>query len=654
MNCGTGMQACLDPNGQKPMCTNTLYDSRNCGACGMVCANGACMNGVCMVNTSTDAGAVMADGGAPAPGGCNGMAPNVCPGPAGSSYCADLVRGVSDCGMCGQGCSGGLVCMGGLCVDPPATGGGSCGGNLQMCPSGCTSLQDDSRNCGACGQLCQGSCNSGQCQPLGQRAFGSTCSRNGDCQGGLCMDMMRFGWPGGFCTSVCDVDLPCAAGQTCVGSPASGAFGSCRPSCVGDADCRAGFFCVQNACQPDCRQGPVCANGQMCDATGRCVTQVQQSCTQPQVTCPTPGGAGTYCTDPAKDPNNCGACGRVCPSGTVCNGGVCGAQTCGAPATACPVATGSICADLQHDAQNCGGCGHVCANNAICTNGVCQGGGGSYPGVAACAGACTSLLNDPKNCGACGTVCAQGLGCYNGTCGTAPPPPVCPAGNNVCTDPMGQKMYCSDPMFDPNNCGGCGKACAMGMSCQMGACTASTATDGGVTPTCLAPSKQCFNAMGSFCADVQNDGANCGGCGNQCQAGTFCKMGQCMTTGGTDGGATADGGAISCAAGTQACYPATAPAFCANTGFDANNCGGCFKPCPGGWVCQQGTCLPPPTDGGTDASISCQAGYSICDGTYCADLLSDHDNCGGCHLACAPLNEACSNGACVIIPMAPQ
>jgi hypothetical protein len=669
MNCGTGSTMCLDPSGQKPFCTMIAYDPNNCGGCGKVCAAGmGCMNGVCGGGpAAADGGTAMApsvDAGATS-SQCNAMAPNLCPGPAGSSYCADFNRGASDCGGCGRTCQQGLVCNNGACVTPAT--GGTCGGNLTMCASGCTSLADDARNCGTCGSFCDGSCNSGMCQAPGQAPFGSTCVRNGDCAGNLCLDQMRFGYPGGFCSSICDANLPCAAGQTCVGSPTSGAFGACRQACAADADCgRAGVFCVAGACQPDCRMSPMaCTNGQSCDQTsGRCVTMTAPTCSQPQVTCPTPGGSGTYCTDPNKDPMNCGACWRMCPGGTVCNNGVCGAQTCVAPATACAGPGGGVlCIDLSRDTSNCGACGQACAMNAICTNGQCVGGGGTYPGLAACRGPggapfCTNLYNDQGNCGGCGIVCPSGQSCFSGTCGTAQPPPVCPANMQICTDPAGQKQYCSDPRSDPGNCGKCGIVCGAGMGCSNGVCTQNaTMADAGTTQTCAPPGVMCGGPMGPYCSSLTNDPSNCGACGRQCPASTYCSNSACvpMPDGGTMPPPT-DAGAINCAAGWSACYPATAPPYCADFSNDPGNCGACFKPCPAGWACQAAACVQPtqPTDGGVqtaDASkgVSCPAGLYACDNTYCADFMNDPANCGACHLACVA-SQACQQGQCTLPP----
>jgi hypothetical protein len=600
-NCGAGQTVCLDPSGQKPFCTDLMFDQRNCGACGTVCPSGPCMGGQCMINTTPDAGVPPPDGGPTPPQGCPGIAPMQCPGPSNSTYCADTTRAVDDCGACGNACAGGLVCLGSACVNQPAT---ACGGGLTMCATGCTSTMDDSRNCGMCGQFCDGSCNSGACQAPGQAPFGAPCMRNGDCLGGMCLDKMRFGWPMGFCSSICDAGLPCGANQVCVGSPTSGAFGACRPTCAVDADCgAANVFCVGGACQPDCRQGPVCTNGQMCDPTGRCVTQVQQFCTQPQVACPNLVGAGTSCTDPNHDPMNCGGCGRVCPGNMVCNNGVCGAQTCGTPATSCPApGGGTYCADLAHDAANCGTCGHVCTNNAICASGTCQGGGGSYPGLAACTGSggapfCTNLLSDPGNCGMCGNICPATQGCYSATCGAAPPPPVCPGGTELCTDPMFQKQYCSDPRSDSANCGKCGNACASGLSCQNGVCVTGTSPDAGMMTMCVYPGKMCTTPVGVACTNVLTDPQNCGNCGMFCAANQYCNNGTCAIGGGPDAGA--DGGPPPPDAG--------------------------------------------PSDAGTDASISCQVGFTVCDGTYCTDTTSDPMNCGGCHAQCA---GTCVNSFC--------
>jgi hypothetical protein len=211
-----------------------------------------------------------------------------------------------------------------------------------------------------------------------------------------------------FCAAVFGTDIPAAA--QCISDAAhqTGLCYSCGPaspgggvtpcaicctrttsgfcaSYSGAACCPSGQACQNGTCAEICPSGqsvqcvPVCSANQLLQV--QCV-----SCPPGETVC-----AGA-CTNTASDPNNCGTCGTVCPSGTVCSAGTC---------VACPsgqVACGNTCTDLSSDPSNCGACGNVCTCGPP-QGGDCVGG--------ACPPACQS--------GTC--VCGEVTGCTSGSTG---------------------------------------------------------------------------------------------------------------------------------------------------------------------------------------------------------------------------------------------
>lgn len=134
---------------------------------------------------------------------------------------------------------------------------------------------------------------------------------------------------GGRCRAECREDRDCAGtGESCTRFGGSGAV--CTPPsstvpCRLNSDCGAGARCEGGSCRADCRADVDCAG------LGSCVSGI---CSEPLLTPPAPGDAGVVdactgdgrvrcpgelvCRDLSTDPENCGACGVVCPTG-LCN-----------------------------------------------------------------------------------------------------------------------------------------------------------------------------------------------------------------------------------------------------------------------------------------------------------------------------------------------
>jgi hypothetical protein len=219
------------------------------------------------------------------------------------------------------------------------------------------------------------------------------------------------------------------------------------------------------------------------------------------------------CRDLATDRLNCGMCGNACAPGEVCSMGTC-VTTCPAGSTLC----GGRCVDTSSDAANCGACGMVCPAGTTCSGGACSTTCG--PGLTNCGGMCTNTSFDPAHCGGCGMACRlpnATPGCAGGSCFLA----ACDAGFGDC-DRIADNGCETDLQTSVTHCGACGRACVLPNAtagCRGGSC---------VVASCNSGFGDCDGAPVNGCeANLSNDAANCGRCGNACRPGETCASGSC-------------------------------------------------------------------------------------------------------------------------------
>ncbi len=191
-------------------------------------------------------------------GFCTGTQ-TTCSPDGGARYCANTQVDNTNCGTCGNVCSGGTACSQGKCSK-------TCGGNETLCTPDagadggapyCADLQSDHNNCNACGHACaQGNvCVNGACQvscPGTLVACGSTCidpssnpnfcGASGDCAGanaGTACQNTAHGTAvcsGGGCALICATGYAGADCASCAaGYQDNDANGTCTPACAANS-----------------------------------------------------------------------------------------------------------------------------------------------------------------------------------------------------------------------------------------------------------------------------------------------------------------------------------------------------------------------------------------------------------------------------------
>lgn len=463
---------------------------------------------------------------------------------------ANLARDVEHClscaGMCEESDEGfASFCSAEGCGETECDAGvGDCNGDGE-CSDDLTSVDD----CGRCGHECyvphgtpacdEGACTIGECDSGDGRVW-EDCDElpaNG-CERDLNNDR-RFC---GACDNDCTAMLEAGFHVTDVGCREGGcAITSCE---MGYADCDGDF---DNGCEVDITtDSSACGGcsddgGVVCDdeyKNGRGVCEDAKckflECEDEYGDCDEDAGAGRSgngCeSEITFNEDHCGACDRVCETGTGTSSNTCGGpngSTClpdcadgyddcdGNPNDGCET-------NLLGSDQNCGACGNECEDinsQNQCVDGVCS------PSCNANFRSCDSDPNDGceqsihtvAHCGGCNESCSTENGgvasCATGSCSVTCSAPYrdCSANENVARDGCE-----TNTNTDEDHCGGCGASCG-GSHVSQRRCTSGTCNPVCSTGWCVDddPALGCTQALGTV--------DNCSACGDSCGGTTpFC------------------------------------------------------------------------------------------------------------------------------------
>ena len=431
----------------------------DCGA-GLYCK---ALNGgaTCAPGCQVDDDCPSVDGGARVDGGAEdgGAGRGVFCDP-GTHQCSTGCNVPRSCGACGNVCPGGWNC----------------------CAAACSNPVDDVMNCGGCNTPCVLANATPQC--VARQCRIAACANGyADCNGAPadgCETSTASNINNcGACNTPCQIPhaLPRCAGGACLIDTCAGSYSDCNMNVADGCETDIRAADIKNcggcalACSTNHIAAPSCVAG-VC--TGACDAGFTDCNKNKQI-----DGCEAN-TD--SDVGNCGACGVACSGAHVTNS-ACAAGKCSG---SCDAGYADCNMNLQADgcespvaadANNCGGCNLRCSANNIGTP-VCAGG--------ACTGACNANFADCDNnkrsngcetditsnataCGACGVACS-GMNIAMPTCVMGKCNGACNPGFADCD---GNKLLngCEAALTTVQNCGACGKACAVGQQCVAGMCT---------------------------------------------------------------------------------------------------------------------------------------------------------------------------------------
>jgi len=669
-------------------CEADLSSNAHCGRCGASCSFahgvGHCAQGRCALL-----------GCHPGYADCDGNAAN---------GCESALDSPGSCGACGRVCAAdrpqaSAVCRAGQCVLQCRAGYGDCNARAE---DGCEQPLTAAGACGPCTSLsCVGprvtsvDCASGPCEITSCALGFEDC--NGSVQDGCEADLLAAA-NCGSCFASCSLphvaatrcesgvagrDAQCAIDRSCGPDELDCDLTRKRGCAEGYADCDGA---TENGCETDLRRlnhcggcGSSCVSprelsecrGGMCVSTG---------CAAGHARCAAQG----ECLSLQDDPQNCGACGRSCPSSAAyCAGGRCTTLACNPGSADCDGDARNRCETGLNALDHCGGCDVRCgplphARSVSCRDGTCQI-GSCDAGFADCDGdpknGCEVSLDTDDDCGGCGMAChfPQGVGqCRDRKCALVG----CTPGRGDCN--RSPADGCEHDLRTTDSCGRCGHNCNALPHVAAGSCSGGTCQ----VERCQPNFADCDGLPDNGCEADLRLATSCGSCQNDCSklanvAGASCDSGRCVgltcSTGFGDCNADRRDGCerplssvTDCGACQRRCQPAHAPAECsagvcghgacepgyadcdgnAENGCEArldspNHCGACGNACEGGAPCKNGQC-------GCARDAQCGPGESCCN-NECLNTVGtcfpfpcipgtakpeNNANCGGCGQAC--------------------
>ncbi len=453
----------------------------------------------------------------------------------------------------------------------------------------------------------------------------------------------------------CVVDSNCADDEYC-------SFLACNPvecsitpdACSSDSGCADNTYCKFDASSTSQISGHACVGGGTYNICSFCFGD-WQDCSS--------NGVGGCNTNTKTDANNCGLCGKVCPSGFVCTApgdygvnyaGTCSSGSCN-PVTACQ----SSCCKAN---QFCSGNFCACSSGyADCDN---------DPSVNGCE---INTNTDKNNCGSCGTVCAGTLSCVSGSC-------TCVGGANGAACSTGATGCSAGNSYTPDTCSA---SCSWvdGSTCVSGSCGASSQC-GGTSPgsyltICGSGITQTLDYCSSTCQYGDSTRCNTGTCGAPSQCNNLeAGISSCTTAGGIAGTCSgscacipscvdntdnddfytegAECGPVDCDDGNANVYPGSChpdaiswSSTCATSTTGGCGSGTCSR-VTNGVICGTQDCdsLDTTCRNYDDVSIACSGGS--CPGSAPCNSYTDSSSdtaCGSSSLNCfAGSNKYCSGG----------